>query len=148
MDKFWNSLADLDRRWLFALTFLAISIPLLTGIVLPQKVTPMVKNVFNAIDELPTGTKILMPLDYDPSAEGELQPMADAFIRHAAQKNHKIYFMTIWPTGVAMIQRQVAFAWPASTNGFLRHFLDTRQTEDATTIAAMSTTSVSACAFA
>jgi hypothetical protein len=108
MDKFWNSLADLDRRWLFALTFLAISIPLLTGIVLPQKVTPMVENVFNAIDELPSGTKILMPLDYDPSAEGELQPMADAFLRHAAQKNHKIYFMTIWPTGVAMIQRQVA----------------------------------------
>jgi hypothetical protein len=108
MDKFWQTLADLDRRWLFAVTFLAISIPLLTGIVLPQKVTPMVENVFNAIDELPSGTKILIPLDYDPSAEGELQPMADAFVRHAAQKKHKLYFMTIWPTGVAMIQRQIA----------------------------------------
>ena len=108
MQNFWQRLSDLDRRWLFGLTFLAISIPLMTGIVLPQKVSPMVENVFNAIEDLPEGSKVLIPMDYDPSAEGELQPMADAFIRHAAEKKHKLYFITIWPTGVGMIQRQIA----------------------------------------
>ncbi|MBD3673969.1 MAG: hypothetical protein HUJ26_10640 [Planctomycetaceae bacterium] len=108
MNTIWHKLADLDRRWLFALTFLAIGIPLLTGVVLPQKVSPMVVNVFDAIDTLPEGSSILMPLDFDPSAEGELQPMANAFVRHCAEKKHKIYFMTIWPQGVGMIQRQIA----------------------------------------
>jgi len=108
MNPIWQKLADLDRRWLFGLTFLAIGIPLLTGVVLPQRVSPIVENVFEAIDELPDGSIILMPLDFDPSAEGELQPMANAFVRHAAEKNHKIYFMTIWPQGVGMIQRQIA----------------------------------------
>lgn len=108
MQKLWQVLAELDRRWLFVLTFLVVGIPLLTGIVLPQKVSPMVQDVFDAIENLPPGSRILMPLDYDPSSEGELEPMANAFVRHCAQKNHKIYFMTVWPQGVGMIQRQIA----------------------------------------
>ena len=47
-------------------------------------------------------------LDFDPSAEGELQPMANAFVRHCAEKKHKLYFLTIWPQGVGMIQRQIS----------------------------------------
>lgn len=108
MEKFWHFLAALDRRWLFCLTFVVVGLPLMTGIVLPQKVSPMVENVFNAIEKLPEGSRVLLPLDFDPSAEGELEPMANAFVRHCAERKHKIYFMTVWPQGVGMVQRQVA----------------------------------------
>jgi hypothetical protein len=46
-----------------------------------------------------------MAFDYDPASQGELQPMASAFVRHAAQKKHKMIFMTLWPQGGPMIQR-------------------------------------------
>ena len=108
MEKCWQFLAHLDRRWLFGLTFFVVGLPLLTGIVLPQKISPMTRNVFDAIDDLPDGSRVLMALDFDPSAEGELEPMANAFVRHCAEKGHKIYFMTVWPQGVGMIQRQMA----------------------------------------
>jgi hypothetical protein len=108
MHRIWESLANLDRRWLFALTFVVVGLPLLTGIVLKQKVSPMTEDVFHAIDDLPDGSKILMAVDYDPASEGELEPMAKAFLRHCAEKKHKLYYMTVWPQGVGMIQRQTA----------------------------------------
>lgn len=93
---------------MFALTFLVVAIPLLMKIDLPQRASQMTRNVFAAIEELPDGSDILMPIDFDPSTEGELQPMADAFVRHCAEKRHKLYFLTIWPQGVGIIQRQIA----------------------------------------
>jgi hypothetical protein len=45
--------------------------------------------------------------DYDPASEGELQPMASAFTRHCAKRKHKLYFITLWPQGVPMVQRGV-----------------------------------------
>ena len=103
----WQKLSNLDRRWLFLLTAFAIGIPLTTGTVLPLRISPMTRDVFQAIEELPEGTRILMPLDYDPNTQGELLPMANAFVRHCAEKKHKIYFMTLWPSGVGMNQRAV-----------------------------------------
>jgi hypothetical protein len=103
----WNLLAKLDRRWMFVLTFLVIGIPLLMEIHLPQRASKMTQNVFHAIEDLPDGSRILMAMDFDPSTEGELQPMADAFVRHCAEKRHKMYFLTIWPQAVGIVQRQI-----------------------------------------
>lgn len=99
--------SKLDRRWMFTLTFLVISVPLMMQIELPQTASQMTQNVFNAVEELPEESRILLAIDFDPATEGELQPMADAFTRHCAEKNHKIYFLTIWPQGVGIIQRQI-----------------------------------------
>jgi hypothetical protein len=67
----------------------------------------MVRDVYTTIEELPEGSNVLMAYDYDPASEGELQPMASAFTRHCAKRKHKLYFITLWPQGVPMIQRGV-----------------------------------------
>lgn len=103
----WQKLSNLDRRWLFLLTVFAVGVPLMTGIVLPLRISPMTRDVFQAIEDLPEGSRVLMPLDYDPASEGELQPMANAFVRHCAEKKLKIYILTLWPSGVGMNQRAV-----------------------------------------
>jgi hypothetical protein len=117
---FWHSLANLDRRWLFGLTIFVVGIPLMTGIVLPQRTSPMVQDVFDAIEKLPNGSSVLIPLDFDPSADGELQPMAEAFTRHCAEKKHKLYYLTVWPQGIGMIQREISLLnkeYPEYKNG-------------------------------
>lgn len=100
-------LSNLDRRWVFAAMFLAVSIPILLGTRFPEQPSEEVKRVHAAIEDLPSGSTIWMPLDYDPASQGELQPMASAFTRHCAERGHRIYFMTLWPQGGPMIERSV-----------------------------------------
>lgn len=96
-------LIRLDRRWIFLLMFLAVLIPIVFELKFPEKPSPLVEDVFQAVEELPDGSKVLIALDYDPAGGGELQPMAAAFTRHCAMKRHKMLFMTIWPQGPPMI---------------------------------------------
>jgi hypothetical protein len=99
--------ARLDRRWIFLMMLLAVAIPILLAWRFPEEPSPMVRSVFNSIENLPNGSVILMAFDYDPASQGELQPMASAFVRHAAEKNHKMIFMTLWPQGGPMIPRAI-----------------------------------------
>ena len=100
-------LANLDRRWSFLLMFLTVSTAILMQVKFPEKVSPMVQDVFDTIEGLPDGRTVLLAFDYDPASEGELQPMAAAFTRHCALKKHKLYYSTLWPPGVPMIQRSI-----------------------------------------
>lgn len=97
----------LDRRWIFLLMFIAVSVPLLWQRTYPEIPTRMVQNVFDAVENLPSGSRVLMAWDYEPSTEGELTPMATAFVRHCCEKKHKMYFMTTWPAGPPMIQQSI-----------------------------------------
>lgn len=100
-------LANLDRRWIFLTVFLAVGITILAQVRFPEVPSPMVRDVYRIIEDLPDGSNVLMAFDYDPASEGELQPMASAFTRHCAKKKHNLYFMTLWPQGVPMIQRSI-----------------------------------------
>ncbi len=103
----YEFLRDLDRRWIFALMFLAVLLPILFGTSFPEEPGPMSKDVFKAMEDLPEGSRILMAFDYDPGSEGELAPMAYAFTRQCAERKLKMYFMALWPLGVPMIQQNM-----------------------------------------
>jgi len=100
-------LKNLDKRWIFLLMFICVAIPIYvigkTGKTFPEVPTLLAENVFEAIDTLPEGSAILFSFDYDPASEGELGPMATAFVRHACEKKLKIYFMALWPVGPQMV---------------------------------------------
>lgn len=100
-------LARLDKRWVFAAMFVAVAVPILSGVRFKEEPSDKVKVVRDTIENLPRGSTIWMALDYDPASQGELQPMAAAFTRHCAERGHKIYFMTLWPAGSPMIERSV-----------------------------------------
>ncbi|MGD8605041.1 MAG: hypothetical protein PVF49_10775 [Anaerolineales bacterium] len=89
----------LDRRIVFLFIALAVAIPLLFHVVFPERISPIVASIFDRVDNLPEGSKVLMSLDYSPSTVPEIQPMVDAAVRHCAKKNLKIYIMALWPTG-------------------------------------------------
>ena len=98
---------NLDRRWIFLMMFLAVSIPMLLQFPVPEKPSRLVLDVFDAIEELPKGSKVLLAFDYDPASEGELGPMATAFARHCCEKGHKMYFLALWPVGPQMIDNTI-----------------------------------------
>ena len=99
---------NLDRRWIFLLMLLSVAIPILGQWRFPEKATPLVQDVFDVVDNLPPGSKVLMAFDFDPASEGELGPMATAFTRHCCEKQHKMYFFALWPVGPQMIESTIA----------------------------------------
>lgn len=105
--KVIHFLEHLDRRWVFLTIAVAVAIPLLLQTVAPEKATKLVQDIFDHIEGLPRGSKILLSFDYDPGSEPELQPMATAVARHCAEKGHKMYFIALWPVGPAMIEQTV-----------------------------------------
>lgn len=103
----YQFLRNLDRRWIFLLMAIAVGVPTLFRPRLPETPSPMTKDVFRAVDELPEGSNVLLAWDYDPSTEGELGPMATAFVRHCCERKHKLYFITLLPVGPQMINKSI-----------------------------------------
>ncbi len=100
-------LATLDRRWIFLLMAIAVLIPVLFKMQFPEYPSPLTQAVFDKIESLPPGSKILLAFDYDPGSAPELQPMATALTWHCAKRGHKLYFLALWPLGPDMISRTV-----------------------------------------
>ncbi|MCH2140404.1 MAG: hypothetical protein MK100_05140 [Phycisphaerales bacterium] len=97
-------LRNLDRRLVFLVMGLAVAVPILLRFSPPTTVTMQDRNVFDAIESLPDGSRVLLSFDFDPGSQGELLPMAMAFTRHLAEKKHKIYFMCLWPLGEPFVE--------------------------------------------
>ena len=102
---FIETLQNLDRRWIFLMMAIAVAVPILFGLQFPEQPSQLAEDVFEQIEDLKAGDKVLMAWDYEPSTEGELDPMATAFARHCCEKKVKMYFITLVPVGPQMIDR-------------------------------------------
>lgn len=103
----YHFLNTLDRRWIFLLMGAAVTVPILLELQFPEEATSLAHAVFNEIEQLEEGDPVLLAFDYDPASEGELGPMATAFVRHCCEKKLKIYFIALWPVGPQMIDDSI-----------------------------------------
>ncbi len=103
MSTFIEKLGNLDRRVIFVLMALAVIIPLALRMNLPIPIDqgPSM-DLYNMIDALPEGSRVLLSFDYDPSTMPELQPMAIALVQQLMTKDIKIVSMALWPMGVSL----------------------------------------------
>ncbi len=96
---FYDRVRDIDRRLIFLFIALSVAIPLIFHLYFPETPTPMTQAVFDKIEHLPAGSRILMDFSYDPASMPEIEPMATAWVRHCLLKKHKIYAIALWPVG-------------------------------------------------
>ena len=102
-----EKLGGLDRRWIFVLIALAVTIPLLLERPAPVPPSPIVRDLYDYVDALPAGSRVVLTLDYGPSTVPENDPMAHAITRHVLKKDLKLYILTIWATGPPLIARMM-----------------------------------------
>jgi len=102
-----DRLSNLDRRVIFLLIALAVIIPLIVHYTTSIPPSLIVQTLFDKVEELPPGAKILISFDYGPSTVPENQPMANALVRHALERGHRIYLMALWPTGARQSQQLI-----------------------------------------
>jgi hypothetical protein len=89
----------LDRRWIFLFVGVAVTVPLFLRIQQKIIVTPEVRGIYDAIEALPAGSRVLMPCDYDPGTAAELQPMAVTFLKQALSRRLRVIIVGLWPQG-------------------------------------------------
>lgn len=103
----WQKLLDLDRRWIYLVIGVVTFIPMLRYIGLPIKITSEVKAVYDRVESQPSGTVIMVPMEFGPSTMAELQPMARAVLRHCFSKDLKIISTALQIEGVILIEQEL-----------------------------------------
>jgi hypothetical protein len=99
VNGFWERLLAIDRRIIFVVIFLALSVPIFLQVGLPIPVTSEVQILYDALEALPKGSRILVSCDYDPGSEPELQPMAEAAFKYFVEHQLKFVVIGLWPQG-------------------------------------------------
>ena len=108
MREFFEKLLKIDRRWIFLMVGAALMIPILKPLNLPGlKASTPVQNLYDYIEGLPEGSKVLISFDFDPASKPELEPMGAAILRHCLRKKLKVVAMTLWVTGSSLAQRVI-----------------------------------------
>jgi hypothetical protein len=101
-------LLHIDRRIIYLLMAIGALIPIIRPIGLPVVPTEPVKGLFDKIETLGPGDAVIVSFDYGPSSEPELNPMAEAIMRHCFMRDIKMLIMAIFPLGgVNMAIREV-----------------------------------------
>ena len=99
--KIFILLGSLDRRIIFLIVGLSVLIPLIQPewVDLPIRPTPESQIVFDEINKLNAGDKMLLSFEYSPSTKPEIHPMAIAILKHLYAKNIQVYGFALWPDG-------------------------------------------------
>ena len=99
--KIFITLGSLDRRFIFLLVGLSVLMPLLNPdwFSLPIRPKPHSQIVFNEINKLKAGDRILLSFEYGPSTMPEIHPMAIALLQHVFSKDILVYAVALWPDG-------------------------------------------------
>ena len=101
MKRIFISLGSLDRRIIFLIVGLSVLIPLLKPdwVNLPIRPRPESQIVFDEINKLNEGDKVLLSFEYGPSTKPEIHPMSIAILKHLYAKNIQVYGFALWPDG-------------------------------------------------
>jgi len=101
---FFERIAKIDRRIIYILLALVIIMPFFIHIIMPIRAAGPEQAAYNAVESLPTGTPVLISMDFDPASMPELKPMATAIMRHCFSKGLKVIMLGHWYTGVPLAQ--------------------------------------------
>ena len=109
-----QKLVHLDRRIIYAVVFLSLSVPLIWPIGMQVSVDPTTRALYNLIDSLPAGSKVMVSMDTSPGGYGELASGAAAVLNHMAQKGLRILAVGFFDTGPSLME--TAFGGSAYKN--------------------------------
>jgi hypothetical protein len=100
-----GKLLRVDRRILFAIIAVCVTVPLLTGARMKMSITPPVRGLYDAINRLEPGSTVWLAADYDPGSMPELYPMNIALVDHLMSREIKIISASLWSPGPPLSQR-------------------------------------------
>lgn len=101
-------LINLDRRIIYAIILLSVLVPLWFPLGLPVVPSQPARSAFEAVEDLPEGSILLLSADYGASTKVELHPILMATFDQAMRENKKVAFMALYPEGQAFSNLAIA----------------------------------------
>jgi hypothetical protein len=108
---FWDRLQRIDRRWIYAVIWLVVMLPLIFPFGIKPKAMPPVSRLFSYIDTMPEDKALVISIDYTPDTQAELHPMTIALLRHAFATGRRVGMLATAVYGLGLGEealRQVA----------------------------------------
>lgn len=87
------------RETVFIFVGISVIVPFFMTVTQPIKLSPEVESLYNSLEKLQPGSKVLISFDYDPPSAPELQPMAETFFYYCFKNDLKVLIMGLWPQG-------------------------------------------------
>jgi len=95
--KFWQTLYAIDRRVLYGILMLLVGWQILKPIEVPNVTMGMSKDLFDKIESLNPGDRVLIESDWTTSTAGESRGQFKALIRHLMRRQVKFVTTAIDP---------------------------------------------------
>jgi hypothetical protein len=85
--KILKLLQTMDRRYLYALLLMTVVLPFFLKLQLPVTVSPETEALYDAVEELPDRSFVLLGVDWTAGTRGENGPQTLSIIRHLMRKH-------------------------------------------------------------
>lgn len=96
-----------DRRYIYLAVAFYVIFPVLITLKLPIEISPEARQLYDAVDQLPDSSTVMLTFDYYASTLAEMEPMSRAALHHLFTKDCKIVTMTTIPLGGPTISERV-----------------------------------------
>jgi hypothetical protein len=91
--------AGFDRRYIYIVLFILVSIPLLYPLELPIPISGLTENVWDTTVALPAGSVVIHSFDFGPSTLPENGPQAEAHLFQCKQRGLRVVALAFWASG-------------------------------------------------
>jgi hypothetical protein len=91
--------AGFDRRYIYIVLFILVSIPLLYPLGLPIPISGLTEGVWDATVALPAGSVVIHSFDFGPSTLPENKPQAKAHLFQCKERGLRVVALAFWASG-------------------------------------------------
>lgn len=101
-----NKLQNIDRRIIYTILLIGLTIPLIWPIGIPLAVSDTTRAVYKIIEDLDPATDVvLLSFDYSPASAPDVHPSAVAIVEHLTKRGIKWVGVSFWPEGPQMSEK-------------------------------------------
>jgi hypothetical protein len=95
----WKTITQFDRRYLYIILFIFVSIPLLAPLNLPIIVGEHTLGVYDTTNTFSTGDIVVLSFDFGPATIPENRPQAKGWLFHAKELGLRVVAVAFWASG-------------------------------------------------
>ncbi len=97
-------LQEVDRRFLYALLIVAVTVPFFLTIRLPVPISPQTQALYDKIESLPPNSFVLFGVDWSAGSRGENRPQTEALMRHLMRRKLRFALLAFDPQASTLAQ--------------------------------------------
>lgn len=102
--KLLRYLQEVDRRVLYALLLLSVTLPFFVKFRLPVTISPATEALYDTIEKLPEHSFVLLGVDWGAGSRGENGPQTEVLIRHLMQRHLRFALLAFDPQGKTLAE--------------------------------------------